>query len=219
MGVLDSFHPAVASWFRRTYTAPTEPQIQAWPAISSGNNALIAAPTGSGKTLAAFLATIDALIRLGVRGDLRDEIHVVYVSPLKALSNDIQKNLDEPLVGIRKELSESGLPDVDIRTVVRTGDTPQADRERMRRKPALLNDMLAVTAQVTRATRARLVFGQQVKKGDAVLVEADITIACTDPHTHKPIPLPEGIFRVFEQWRDGAHADTARREPEKEKIR
>ena len=118
--VLDSFHPAVANWFRRTYPAPTEPQIQAWPAISSGKNALIAAPTGSGKTLAAFLATIDALIRLGVRGDLRDEIHVVYVSPLKALSNDIQKNLDEPLAGIRKELFESGLADVDIRTVVRT---------------------------------------------------------------------------------------------------
>ena len=135
MDVLDSFHPAVASWFRRTYAAPTEAQIQAWPAISSGNNALIAAPTGSGKTLAAFLAAIDALIRLGVRGDLRDEIHVVYVSPLKALSNDIQKNLDEPLAGIRKELFESGLPDVDIRTVVRTGDTPQADRSRMRRKP------------------------------------------------------------------------------------
>ena len=135
MGVLDNFHPAVANWFRRTYPAPTEPQIQAWPAISSGNNALIAAPTGSGKTLAAFLATIDALIRLGVRGELRDEIHVVYVSPLKALSNDIQKNLDEPLAGIRKELFESGLPDVDIRTVVRTGDTPQSERERMRRKP------------------------------------------------------------------------------------
>ena len=135
MSVLDNFHPAVANWFRRTYAAPTEPQIQAWPAISSGNNALIAAPTGSGKTLAAFLATIDALVRLGVRGELRDEIHVVYVSPLKALSNDIQKNLDEPLAGIRKELFESGLPDVDIRTVVRTGDTPQSERERMRRKP------------------------------------------------------------------------------------
>jgi len=133
--VLDNFHPAVAAWFRRTYSAPTEPQIQAWPAIASGKHALIAAPTGSGKTLAAFLATIDALVRLGVRGELRDETHVVYVSPLKALSNDIQKNLDEPLAGIRRELFESGLPDVDIRTVVRTGDTPQAERERMRRKP------------------------------------------------------------------------------------
>jgi len=134
LDVLDNFHPAVAAWFRRTYTAPTEPQIQAWPAIASGKHALIAAPTGSGKTLAAFLATIDALVRLGVRGELRDETHVVYVSPLKALSNDIQKNLDEPLAGIRRELLESGLPDVDIRTVVRTGDTPQAERERMRRK-------------------------------------------------------------------------------------
>jgi ATP-dependent Lhr-like helicase len=134
LDVLDNFHPAVANWFRRTYTAPTEPQVQAWPAIASGKHALIAAPTGSGKTLAAFLATIDALVRLGVRGELRDETHVVYVSPLKALSNDIQKNLDEPLAGIRRELFESGLPDVDIRTVVRTGDTPQADRERMRRK-------------------------------------------------------------------------------------
>ena len=135
VSVLDSFHPAVANWFRRTYTAPTEPQVQAWPAISSGSNALIAAPTGSGKTLAAFLSTIDALVRLGVRGELRDETHVVYVSPLKALSNDIQKNLDEPLAGIRKELVASGLPDVEIRTVVRTGDTPQAERERMRRRP------------------------------------------------------------------------------------
>ncbi|HVY05056.1 MAG TPA: DEAD/DEAH box helicase [Burkholderiales bacterium] len=135
MDILDSFHPAVANWFRRTYPAPTEPQIQAWPAISSGNNALIAAPTGSGKTLAAFLATIDALVRLGVRGELREETQVVYVSPLKALSNDIQKNLDEPLAGIRRELFESGLPDVEIRTVVRTGDTPQADRDRMRRRP------------------------------------------------------------------------------------
>ncbi|HEX7810886.1 MAG TPA: DEAD/DEAH box helicase [Burkholderiales bacterium] len=135
MDVLDTFHPAVAAWFRRTYSAPTEPQIQAWPAIASGKHALIAAPTGSGKTLAAFLATIDALVRLGVRGELRDETHVVYVSPLKALSNDIQKNLEEPLAGIRRELFESGLPDVEIRTVVRTGDTPQAERERMRRKP------------------------------------------------------------------------------------
>jgi len=135
VSVLDNFHPAVASWFGRAFTTPTEPQAQAWPAIQSGNHVLIAAPTGSGKTLAAFLAAIDALVRLGVRGELRDEIHVVYVSPLKALSNDIQKNLDEPLAGIRQELAAAGLPDLEIRTLVRTGDTPQAERERMRRKP------------------------------------------------------------------------------------
>jgi ATP-dependent helicase Lhr and Lhr-like helicase len=135
MNVLDRFHPAVTNWFRRTYAVPTEPQERAWPLIQSGQHVLIAAPTGSGKTLAAFLATIDALVRLGVRGQLRDETCVVYVSPLKALSNDILKNLEEPLAGIRQELLALGLPDVAIRTLVRTGDTPQADRERMRRKP------------------------------------------------------------------------------------
>ena len=135
MKVLDAFHPAVANWFRRTYATPTEPQAQAWPLIQSGRHVLIAAPTGSGKTLAAFLATIDALVRLGVRGQLREETRVVYVSPLKALSNDIHRNLEEPLAGIRKELVALGYPDVEIRTLVRTGDTPQADREKMRRKP------------------------------------------------------------------------------------
>jgi ATP-dependent Lhr-like helicase len=135
MNVLDNFHPAVAAWFRRTYATPTEPQVQAWPAIASGRHVLIAAPTGSGKTLAAFLAAIDGLVRLGVRGELRDETQVVYISPLKALSNDIQKNLEEPLAGIRQELAVAGLPEVEIRTLVRTGDTPQAERERMRRKP------------------------------------------------------------------------------------
>ncbi len=135
MNPLDNFHPAVANWFRRTYTAPTEPQLQAWPVIQSGQNVLIAAPTGSGKTLAAFLAAIDALVRQGVRHQLRDETQVVYVSPLKALSNDIHKNLEEPLSGIRQELAALGFPEVEIRTLVRTGDTPQADRNRMRRKP------------------------------------------------------------------------------------
>jgi ATP-dependent Lhr-like helicase len=133
--VLERFHPAVATWFRRAYPQPTLPQTQAWPLIQSGRNVLIAAPTGSGKTLAAFLATIDALVRLGVRGQLRDETRVLYVSPLKALSNDIQRNLEQPLAGIREELVALGYPDVDIQTVVRTGDTPQADRSRMRRKP------------------------------------------------------------------------------------
>jgi len=133
--VLDRFHPAVARWFRRTYPAATEPQIRAWPLIQSGRHVLIAAPTGSGKTLAAFLATIDALVRLGVRGQLRDETRVVYVSPLKALSNDVSKNLDLPLAGIREDLVALGYPDVDIRTLVRTGDTPQSERSRMRRRP------------------------------------------------------------------------------------
>jgi ATP-dependent Lhr-like helicase len=129
------FHPAVAAWFGRQFPAPTDAQARAWPLIGEGRNVLIAAPTGSGKTLAAFLAAIDALTREGLESGLRDETSVVYVSPLKALSNDVQKNLAAPLAGIRGELSARGLPDVDIRTLVRTGDTPQHERASMRRRP------------------------------------------------------------------------------------
>nr|WP_294864911.1 DEAD/DEAH box helicase [uncultured Pseudogulbenkiania sp.] len=135
MNPLPFFHPAVARWFVATFATPTAAQAQAWPVIQSGRHVLIAAPTGSGKTLAAFLAAIDALVREGLSGGLPDETQVVYVSPLKALSNDIQKNLETPLAGIRDALAACGLPEVDIRTLVRTGDTPQAEREKMRRRP------------------------------------------------------------------------------------
>ena len=135
MSVLDSFHPAVASWFTRTFDAPTPAQAQAWPAIQSGRNVLVAAPTGSGKTFAAFLAAMDQLVREGIEGALPDETRVVYVSPLKALSNDIQRNLEAPLEGIGAELAALGLPDVPIRAMVRTGDMPQGERARMRRAP------------------------------------------------------------------------------------
>ena len=130
-----SFHPAIAQWFRDHFAKPTEAQAQAWPLIQLGKNVLIAAPTGSGKTLAAFLAAIDGLIRQGLRSPLSDETTVVYVSPLKALSNDIQRNLAVPLSGIRAKLEALGLPDVDIRVFVRTGDTPQKERMLMRRRP------------------------------------------------------------------------------------
>src|ERR1041385_399482 len=88
------FHPIIASWFEQKFASPTGPQEQGWPAIQSGAHTLIAAPTGSGKTLAAFLASLDSLFRLGIEGKLNDETHVVYVSPLKALSNDIHKTLE-----------------------------------------------------------------------------------------------------------------------------
>jgi len=91
--------------------------------------------TGSGKTLAAFLAAIDALVRQGLEGSLREETQIVYVSPLKALSNDIQRNLEAPLAGVREALRAQGLPDVEIRTWVRTGDTPPGERQRMGRSP------------------------------------------------------------------------------------
>src|SRR6202050_3571865 len=114
---LDSFHPAVASWFTRTFDAPTPAQAQAWPAIQSGRHVLVAAPTGSGKTFAAFLAAIDQLIKEGIEGELPDETRVVYVSPLKALSNDIHRNLEAPIEGIRDELAALNLPDVAIRAL------------------------------------------------------------------------------------------------------
>jgi ATP-dependent Lhr-like helicase len=134
---LDSlFHPSVATWFGRNFAAPTAAQAEAWPAIKSGRHVLIAAPTGSGKTLAAFLAAIDGLVRQGLEeGRLEDATQIVYVSPLKALSNDIQKNLQAPLTGIAEELAASGLPPVDIRTWVRTGDTPSGERQKMAKKP------------------------------------------------------------------------------------
>src|SRR5579864_8230321 len=129
------FHPAVAAWFGGRFSAPTAAQAEAWPAIQAGQNVLIAAPTGSGKTLAAFLAAIDALVRQALAGKLTDETQIVYISPLKALSNDIQKNLQEPLAGIREALQKQGLPEVEIRTWVRTGDTPPGERDRMRKRP------------------------------------------------------------------------------------
>src|SRR5437016_812178 len=132
---LSGFHPAVARWFGARFTAPTEPQRHAWPVIQAGRDALIAAPTGSGKTFAAFLAAIDSLVRQGLDGPLPDQTQVVYVSPLKALSNDVQKNLAEPLAEIRRTLEQLCLPDVAIRTLVRTGDTPGAERQAMVKRP------------------------------------------------------------------------------------
>ncbi|HKB53360.1 MAG TPA: DEAD/DEAH box helicase, partial [Ramlibacter sp.] len=129
------FHPAVATWLEGRFGRPTEVQAQAWAVISQRRHALIAAPTGSGKTLAAFLSAIDGLVREGLASGLADEVHVLYVSPLKALSNDIRKNLEEPLAGIRAGLIAMGLPELAIRDAVRTGDTPAAERERMRRRP------------------------------------------------------------------------------------
>ena len=128
------FHPAVAQWFERTFRSPTEPQIRGWPEIQSGRHVLISAPTGSGKTLAAFLASLDRLFRQGATEGLPDATQIVYVSPLKALSNDIRKNLQEPLAGIRELLKQEG-HDVELRAEVRTGDTSAAQRQALIKTP------------------------------------------------------------------------------------
>src|ERR1700749_3044844 len=128
MNALNSFHPAVAAWFQRTFDAPTPAQERAWPSLQAEQHVLVAAPTGSGKTFAAFLAAIDELVREGIERGLPDETRILYVSPLKALSNDRERNVQAPLAGIREELRALGLPEVAIRAWVRTGDTPQGER-------------------------------------------------------------------------------------------
>ncbi|MEK7216589.1 MAG: DEAD/DEAH box helicase, partial [Chloroflexota bacterium] len=132
---LSGFHPVVAAWFRGRFSAPSAPQARGWPAIQSGSDTLIAAPTGSGKTLAAFLTCINNLLQQGLDGRLRDETQVVYVSPLKALSNDIQKNLTQPLAEIRSRFESQGFNTPELRVMVRTGDTPASQRQSMIRKP------------------------------------------------------------------------------------
>ena len=128
-------HPLVAEWFVSRFGTPTEPQEQGWPHILAGRTTLISAPTGSGKTLAAFLACIDRLVRKALAGELSDRTEVLYVSPLKALGNDIQKNLEIPLGEILALAGERGLLMPEIRTAVRTGDTLMHERRAMLKRP------------------------------------------------------------------------------------
>ncbi|MBX3415620.1 MAG: DEAD/DEAH box helicase [Pirellulales bacterium] len=132
---LERFHPVIQQWFHERYAAPTEPQRLGWPATLDGRHTLIAAPTGSGKTLTAFLACLDSLVRQSIGGELTDETQVVYVSPLKALSNDIRRNLETPLAEIEATALAAGYPMQPIRAVVRTGDTPASERQAMLRRP------------------------------------------------------------------------------------
>ncbi len=128
-------HPVIQEWFTGRFGSPTEPQVEGWPAILRGEGTLISAPTGSGKTLAAFLVCIDGLLRQALEGRLAPGTQVVYVSPLKALSNDVQKNLDGPLAEIQQLALERGYLCPEIRTGVRTGDTPTKDRVAMLKQP------------------------------------------------------------------------------------
>jgi len=129
--MLAAFDPLVREWFAEKFAAVTEPQRLGWPEIQAGGDVLISAPTGSGKTLAAFLTAIDSLVRQARLGELSNQTQIVYVSPLKALSNDIHKNLDIPLAGVAKLAAGQGIALAPIRASVRTGDTPAWERQRM----------------------------------------------------------------------------------------
>lgn len=131
--LLSQFDPLVAEWFETKFDRPTEPQVAGWREIGAGHDVLISAPTGSGKTLTAFLICLDQLVRAARAGTLADETHAVYVSPLKALSTDIHKNLEAPLAEIAALAERRGIPLMPIRTAVRTGDTPANERQKIAR--------------------------------------------------------------------------------------
>src|SRR5688572_2626692 len=137
MPLIPGFHPVIQRWWQEHIgNPPTAAQERGWPSIRSGSDTLIAAPTGSGKTLAAFLESMDELLREGLeKGSLPDEVRVIYVSPLKALSADIHRNLAEPRREIRRLAEEMGLPPVRITAATRSGDTTQSERAAMLRTP------------------------------------------------------------------------------------
>jgi ATP-dependent Lhr-like helicase len=192
---LSGFHPVVARWFSEELGEPTPAQRRGWDAIRQGRHTLIAAPTGSGKTLAAFLTAIDDLVREGLERPLPDEVRVVYVSPLKALSADIHKNLAEPRRGIRRLAEEAGLDAPRVTAAVRTGDTTQSDRAAMLRTPP---HILVTTPEslylLLTAERSRRI----LKTARTVIVDEIHAVIGTRRGAHLAISL-ERLQRVAER--------------------
>jgi ATP-dependent Lhr-like helicase len=168
--MLARFHPLVRQWFEETFGKPSDPQRSGWPAIATGSHTLILAPTGTGKTLAAFLWELNELIMRGQEEPLPNAVHLLYISPLKALNNDIQRNLDRPLADLRSRFAAAGEQFPEIRVAVRTGDTPPSARARMLRKsphilittPESLNIMLTTLRGRGMFSRTRAVIVDEI---------------------------------------------------------
>jgi hypothetical protein len=180
--VLNIFHPAVKEWFLNNIGKPSPPQIEGWPQIQSGKNVLISAPTGAGKTLAAFLESINRLLEMGLKKELPEGVFILYVSPLKALNNDINKNLEIPFQGIRQLFTEKGEAFPDIRKAVRTGDTSQYERTQILKNPPHIlittpeSLFLMLTSQKAREILKNVYYLRYM--GMAVKKQLDIVIAC-----------------------------------------
>jgi ATP-dependent helicase Lhr and Lhr-like helicase len=183
--VLDRFSTATRSWFGETFAAPTHAQADAWGAISSGANALVVAPTGSGKTLAAFLWAIDRLTTATPVTDPPRRCRVVYVSPLKALAVDVERNLRQPMRGISRTATRLGTPARDVEVAVRSGDTPADQRRRFATKPS---DVLITTPEslfLLLTSRAR----EALRGVDTVIVDEVHSVAGTKRGAHLAVSL------------------------------
>lgn len=199
---LTTFHPAIQAWFKSNFASATDVQEKSWDAINKGHHTLLAAPTGSGKTLAAFLSAIDQLIKEGLkRGRLEDETRVLYISPLKALSNDIQINLQQPLQGARDALLEQGLHDVEIRAWVRTGDTPQSERTKANRTPP---HILVTTPESIYILLSSKSGRKMLSTVETVIIDEIHAVAGSKRGSHLMLSL-ERLEALIKQHRPRAH--------------